>query len=104
VQVLLISLLQKLVFLRLPIGDYAQFNSNDGEKHDIAQGQGDGFGASHEHDKSGQESGTFSADEGYKVQFKKVGIYEFHDHFHPATHVTVIAYDPNEKKTTPAAK
>ncbi len=84
--------------VRLPIGDYAQFNSRDNKSHDIAQGQGNGYGATHEHDESGIESGKFGPDEAYKIQFKKVGIYDFHDHLHPEIHVTIIAFDPNSSK------
>lgn len=72
------------------IGNYVQFNSKDGEPHIIAQGAGDAYGQNHDHELGGLESNKFGSDEGYKVLFKKVGIYDFHDHLHPKIHITVI--------------
>ncbi len=76
-------------------GDYVQFNSKDGKKHNIAQGKPDGaqsHGGDHTEPHDGKGSGTFGADEGYRVQFEKTGTYEFHDRLNPKLAVTVIVY------------
>lgn len=80
-------------------GDYVQFNSKDGQTHNI--GQGSGYDEVHQadrqdihdHPKGAMESGDFGAKEGYRAQFNKVGTYEFHDHLHPKISVTVIVYE-----------
>lgn len=82
--------------VRLPIGDFIQFNTKDDSTHNISRGQGNGYSLTHTHTE-GIESGEFGKGEGYKVQVKKVGIYDFHDHNHPDIHVTVIGYNPQEK-------
>ncbi len=37
-------------------------------------------------------SGDFKADEAWKVQFKEAGTFDFHDHYRPELHVTVVVY------------
>ena len=71
-------------------GQYVQFNVKDGRQHVIAQGAGDAYGEHHEHEEGGLESGKFGPTEAFKVQLKRVGIYDFHDHLHPGIHIAVI--------------
>lgn len=74
------------------VGDYVQFNTEDNKSHNIGQGRGDELEelSSHDHEENSIESGIFSKDEGYKIQFKKTGVYHFHDHLNPHIFVTVI--------------
>ena len=77
------------------VGDYVQFSSADGKTHNLGLGAGDAHhDGSHKHDGN-YVSGDFKADEAWKVQFKKTGTYELHDHYRPDIRVTVIVYDPN---------
>lgn len=71
-------------------GDQVQFNSRDGKEHNLTQGSGNAADEIHSHDAEGIESGIFKSDEAYKVQFKKRGIYSFHDHFNPDIYIRVI--------------
>jgi plastocyanin len=80
--------------LAIKVGEYIQFNSNDGKQHQIAQGKGHDFGEDHEHIEGGLESGTFAADEAFKVQFKQQGTYFFHDNLNPSITISVVVYDP----------
>lgn len=75
------------------VGDYVQFNSKDGKEHNLAQGNGNAVDKSHNHEEFGVESGNFKKDEAYKVQFKKVGIFAFHDHYNPDVYIRVIVDD-----------
>lgn len=75
------------------VGDYVQFNSKDGKEHNLAQGSGNAVDESHAHNQTGPDSGKFKRDEAYKVQFKKVGIYAFHDHYNPDLYIRVIVDD-----------
>lgn len=76
------------------VGKYVQFNSADGKTHSLGIGAGDAHSnGSHDHQGS-FVSGDFGADEAWKVQFKKTGTYELHDHYRPDIRVTVIVYDP----------
>lgn len=84
--------------INVVVNDAVQFNTKDGKKHIIAQGAGDAYGESHQHD-SGIESKEFGKDEAYKVIFRKVGIFEFHDHLNPSIAITVIV-----SKTLPSTK
>jgi len=74
------------------IGEHVQFNSKDGKKHHISSGAGKAYEESHNHEGEGIESGVFGPDEGYRIQFKKAGTYEFHDHTNPNIYITVVAY------------
>lgn len=69
-------------------GTYVQFNSADGKKHSLSLGGG---GEHHEH-KGSFSSGTFQADEAWRVQFKEEGSYKFHDHYNPNINVLVVVY------------
>ena len=94
--------------LLVDVGDYVQFNSKDGGEHQIIQGK---QSVEHGHDAlsdatNGEEHGTsaspldsgiIKADEGYLVQFKNVGKYEFHDNYNHHYAVTVIVYDKGKK-------
>lgn len=80
------------------VGDLVQFDSKDGKTHNIASGKGNDYGKAHEHmGVVGIESGEFGADEGYRVQFKEVGSFFFHDHLSPNITVSVIVYDSTKK-------
>lgn len=85
--------------LLIKVGEYVEFDSKDGAIHDIASGAGNGDGENHAHDAAGLESGDFKADEGYKVQFKKIGSYFFHDHLHPTSTISIAVYDPGASST-----
>ena len=74
-------------------GDFVQFNSMDGKEHNLSQGSGNAVDENHSHDKTGMESGVFKSDEAYKIQFKKSGIYSFHDHFNPDVYIRLVVKD-----------
>lgn len=76
------------------VGDYVQFNARDGREHVLEQGSGNAVDKNHAHEK-GISSGVFSSAEAYKVQFRKVGIYSFHDHKNADIYIRVIV---NAKK------
>ncbi len=80
--------------ITVPLGGYAQFNSADGQTHNIGEGSGDEHhDGSHVHTGTSM-SGDFKSDEAWRVQFKQTGTYDFHDHYHPEIHATVIVYQP----------
>lgn len=95
------------VDLLINVGDYVQFNSKDGSEHQIIQGKPT---ADHGHDEyadavhgeahgatdSPLDSGIFKADEGYLLQLKNVGKYEFHDNFNHDYAISVIVYDKSK--------
>ena len=95
------------VDLLINVGDYVQFNSKDGSEHQIIQGKPT---ADHGHDEyadavhgeehgatdSPLDSGIFKADEGYLLQLKTVGKYEFHDNFNHDYAISVIVYDKSK--------
>lgn len=85
--------------LLIRVGEYVQFDSKDGKVHDIASGAGDGDGEHHDHTAAGLESGDFKADEGYRVQFIKIGSYYFHDHLNPMTTISIAVYQPEATST-----
>jgi plastocyanin len=94
--------------LLINVGDYVQFNSKDGGEHQVIQGKPT---ADHGHDEyadaihgeehgktdSPLDSGVIKADEGYLLQFKNVGKYEFHDNYNHHYAITVIVYDKDKK-------
>ena len=73
-------------------GQYVQFKSADGEKHNIELAHS---GAQHK-DPSRYESGDFQKDEAWKVQFKEDGTYTFRDKYNEAINVSVVTYTPGE--------
>ena len=82
----------------IKIGDYVEFDSKDGKTHDIASGKGNDYGKHHDHTATdGIESGPFAPDEGFKVQFKQIGLFFFHDHLNPNIAISVAVYDPAKK-------
>ncbi len=99
---------EKPIDLLIDVGDYVQFNSKDGGEHQIIQGKptvehghdalSDAtHGEEHGTSASPLDSGIIKADEGYIVQFKNVGKYEFHDNYNHHYAVTVIVYDKDLK-------
>ena len=85
--------------LLIKVGEYVEFDSKDGRVHDIASGAGDGDGEHHDHTANGVESGDFKPDEGYRVQFKEIGSYYFHDHLNPTLTISIGVYQPNASTT-----
>lgn len=79
--------------LLIKSGEYVQFNSADGGEHQIVQGDGHNT----THGEGALDSGVFKGDEGYRLQFSKIGKYEFHDNYDHDYTITVIVYDPNNK-------
>lgn len=71
-------------------GSYVQFNSADGQKHNIALSHS----AAQHDDPSKYESGDFQADEAWKVQFKSDGAYTFRDKYNEGTEFSVVVYTP----------
>lgn len=78
--------------LTITPGEYVQFNSADGRSHSLSIGAG---GDEHSHTGS-FSSGTFKADEGWRVQFKDEGSFLFHDHMNPKINVLVVVYTPGK--------
>lgn len=86
--------------LSVKVGETVQFNSKDGKSHNIGLGEGQGVPADehdnieHNHEHLGSyESGDFKSDEAWRVTFKKVGTYKFHDHYNPKLNILVVVYD-----------
>jgi plastocyanin len=85
--------------LAVKVGEYVQFKSADGKKHNIAEGDGadnqlhEGHHDADNHDHvGGYVSGEFDADEAWRVQFKKPGIYKLHDHYNPNQKILIVVY------------
>lgn len=87
--------------LAVKVGEFVQFNSADGKRHNISLGEGAGgtedsghaaHEGKHEH-TSGYTSGDFEADEAWRVQFKEPGTYYLHDHYNPELNILVIVYE-----------
>lgn len=74
-------------------GGFVQFNSKDGNVHDLSLGGG---GSEHEH-KGKFQSGDFKGDEGWRVQFNDEGTFTFHDHYNPEVNVVVVVYTPGKQ-------
>lgn len=77
--------------LSIPVGSTVQFDSHDGNEHELALGEGAADGHGHDH-TGAYSSGTFGADEGWRVQFKETGTYFFHDHKNPDINILVVVY------------
>ncbi len=76
--------------------EYVQFNSKDGNKHQIVQ---TGLTHTAEHSSASNslaDSGVFKNDEGYLLQFKDIGKFEFQDKPNSTYTITVIVYDPTK--------
>lgn len=82
--------------LAIKKGQYVQFVTADGQEHEIGIGSGEGDeDHHHEHEHlSDYTSGDFGPGEAWRVQFKEVGSYQFHDHHHPKLNILVVVYDP----------
>ncbi|GAC1413044.1 MAG: hypothetical protein NVSMB66_3890 [Candidatus Doudnabacteria bacterium] len=81
----------------IKINQSVQFDTKDGQKHQISSGKGaDGLGDPHQHDSTGIESAVFGPEEAYLLKFSKAGTYYFHDHFNPKIAATVIVYDSSK--------
>lgn len=87
--------------LAVKVGEFVQFNSADGKRHNISLGEGAGGAedsghaahkGKHEH-TSGYASGDFEADEAWRVQFREPGTYYLHDHYNPKLNILVIVYE-----------
>lgn len=82
------------------VGEYVQFNTADGQMHNLALG--DGTGGEHGHDAALHDhnstfiSGDFGPGEAWRVQFKDAGTYTFHDHYNPNHRILVVAYNSSE--------
>lgn len=72
-------------------GEFVQFNSADGKRHNLTIGGGDD---THHSANVVEEftSGDFEGDEGWRVQFKKDGAYSFKDKYNSGTRINVIVY------------
>lgn len=85
--------------LTVKVGETVQFNSSDWKVHNIGIGEGYGeksalhseHSAKHEH-IGDFESGDFKADEAWRISFKQVGTYKFHDHYNPAQNILIVVY------------
>lgn len=75
--------------LSVKVGQFVQFDSKDGQSHNLIQGTPD---SSHEHSAGDLTSGVFKGNEAWKVEFKKVGTYNFFDQLNPKIQVTVVSY------------
>lgn len=78
--------------ITVTVGSFVQFNSADGNKHNVALVHS---GVQHE-DEERYESGDFTADEAWKVQFKKDGTYTFADRYNKDIEVSVVVYTPGK--------
>lgn len=93
--------------LAIKVGEFVQFNTADGQTHNISLGAGDdghedkdhaAHDAPHEH-VGDYSSGEFGKGEAWKVQFKKTGTFHLHDHHHPNLQILVVVYQPGETST-----
>lgn len=83
--------------LAIEKGQFVQFNTSDGKRHEIGIGGGeDAHSHSDEHEHlSDYTSGNFGPGEAWRVQFKQVGTYKLHDHKNPKLTILVVVYDPS---------
>lgn len=83
--------------ITVKVGEYVQFNTADGKKHNISLGKGAGDATSqnapHEH-QGDYSSGEFGAGEAWRVQFKKAGTFRLHDDNNPKDNILVVVYEP----------
>lgn len=73
------------ISLEVKLNEYVQFDSEDGQQHQIVQA-GDG---EHGSDAIGG-SEPFGGEEGYRMQFKDIGTYYLQDKFNPELKINVI--------------
>jgi plastocyanin len=80
--------------ISVPVGTQVQFNARDDRTRNLGLGKG-GHAHHSDHEHIGDfTSGDFGAGEAWKVEFKEVGVYEFHDHYQPDVRITVVVYRP----------
>ena len=99
--------------LFIPVGEYLQINSADGHSHVIEYGKGTGksdgkmemMGVTLEMGSSSDvlRSGTFGADEAFRVQMKTTGTFFFRDSANPKIDIQVVAYVPDATSTRKVA-
>ena len=77
--------------LTVPVGKTVQFNARDGQKHELAVGEG---GDQHHHEGS-FNSGEFGSGEAWRATFNQPGTYFFHDHYNPKVNILVVVYRPS---------
>lgn len=78
--------------ISIAVGSEVQFNSADGKDHRLSLGRG-----GQEHSHQGKfNSGTFKADEAWRVKFDQDGSYFFHDHLNPKINILVVVYTPGK--------
>lgn len=86
--------------LAVKTGEFVQFNTADGKKHNLSLGDGQEAKShghdsrAHDHDE-GFESGEFGAGEAWRAQFKKPGTYLIHDHNNPTNRILIVVYTPS---------
>lgn len=79
--------------IAVPLGSTVQFNSADGKSHSLSLGKG-----GHEHVHKGKfNSGEFSANEAWRVEFSDEGTFVFHDHLNPKINVLVVVFTPGKE-------
>lgn len=71
------------ITVQINVGDYIQFNGDEGQQHQIVQ-SGEG-----EHGDEELDSGVFSGDQAYRVRFSDEGSFVLTDTFNPALRITV---------------
>ncbi|GAC1392885.1 MAG: hypothetical protein NVSMB46_09790 [Candidatus Saccharimonadales bacterium] len=77
----------------IKVGEFVQFNSADGMKHEIVEG------SAHSSSNNPIDSGEFGADEAWKVQFKQPGTFQFIDKKHPGVNILIVVYQPGGDHT-----
>lgn len=77
-------------------GEYIQFNSKDGKDHQLIQGAHSKEHGPTGHTPSPLDSGIIKGDEGYLLQFKETGKYDFHDNYNHNSTISVLVYDPTK--------
>ena len=78
--------------LSIHVNEYVQFNTMDGQTHEIGLGGGDEYAHEHVHTDAEFESAPFGIGEAYRIKISKKGVYDFHDHKNPKLFATVIVY------------
>lgn len=74
--------------LSVAVGDIVEFASRDGQYHNIRHVTGEDISV-HEHAGAVYSSGVFGPDEAYRIEFKKPGQFNFHDHLNPTITIRI---------------
>lgn len=81
--------------LAVKAGEFVQFNSADGESHNLTTAPPSDKAVEHGHSSaSAVSSGEFGADEAWRVQFKKPGTYRLRDSKNANQEILVVVYEP----------